>query len=102
MKIKQRERYTRKFREKAVQKSIDSSETVGAVAAKLGVNRTTLTSWRSKMAKEPKARVHNTGPHKSLRGLESENRRLKKKLQRAELENEVLKKANEYFDKLPR
>lgn len=102
MKVKSRQHYTIEFKRKVVQESIDSRLTVRAVAARFGVNETTLKSWRTKMTKGQKPPVRNTGPEKSQKALESENRRLKKKLERAELENEILKKANEYFDKLPK
>jgi len=46
--------------------------------------------------------VPNEGPDKSSKELARENRRLKKKLERAELENDILKKANEHFAKLQR
>ncbi|AFT68774.1 Transposase IS3/IS911 [Alloalcanivorax dieselolei B5] len=44
--------------------------------------------------------VRNAGPTKSLEELERENARLKKQLKRAEMERDILKKADEYFAKL--
>jgi transposase len=41
----------------------------------------------------------NTGPDKSVQELEREVKRLKKQLKRAQLENDILKKADEYFVK---
>lgn len=102
MKVKSRRRYTPEYQQWAVQESIDSPETVKAVAARLGVSSKTLESWRAKMTKGKKPPVRNDGPEKSYAELERENRRLKKQLEKSELKNEILKKANEYFDKLPK
>jgi transposase len=102
MKVKQRQRYGWEFKRQAVQDSIDSPETVRAVAARLGVSYKTLESWRGVMTKKQIPPVSNKGPEKSYSELERENRRLKKQLEKAELKNEILKKANEYFDNLPK
>jgi transposase len=102
MQVKQRQRYSLEFKVRAVQESINSPETVRAVADKLGVSPKTLEHWRSQMTKKPKPLVTNKGPEKSYAELERENRRLKKQLEKAELKNDILKKANEYFDKLPK
>src|SRR5690554_851598 len=100
MKVATRRQYTAEYKQWAVQESIDSPETVGAVADKLGVSRKTLESWRAKMTKGKQPPVNNEGPEKSYADLARENRRLKKQLEKAELRNEILKKATEYFDKL--
>ncbi|EGU42985.1 transposase IS3/IS911, partial [Vibrio scophthalmi LMG 19158] len=42
----------------------------------------------------------NIGPEKSVVQLEKEIRRLKKRLEMAEMENEFLKEAKVYFDSL--
>jgi transposase len=102
MKVTMRQQYSWEFKRRAVQESIDSPETVGAVAARLGVPYKTLESWRAQMTKKPVPLVSNNGPEKSYVELERENRRLRKQLEKAELKNEILKKANEYFDKLPK
>lgn len=102
MKVKNLRRYTWEYRQWAVQESIDSTETVRAVADRLGISHKTLVSWRTKMTKGKQPPVRNEGPEKSYAALERENRRLKKQLEKAELKNDILKKANEYFDKLPK
>lgn len=43
--------------------------------------------------------IRDTQPEKSVQELEREVKRLKKQLKRAELENDILKKADEYFVK---
>lgn len=102
MQVKERRRYSLEFKIKAVQTSIESPETLRAVADKLGVSRKTLEHWRAQMTKRQVPLVTNRGPEKSYAELERENRRLRKQLERAELKNDILKKANEYFDKRPK
>lgn len=93
--------YTPEFKRAAVQTSIDSAETVHAVAVKLGINPRILYRWRSeltrKTAEAGTPTVQNTGPEKSLKDLERENKALQRKLARLELENEILKKAQAYL-----
>jgi Transposase. len=103
MKFKPRRVFSREFKVLAVQESLDSSESLVVVAAKLGVTAKLLSRWRSELTKRAEtdpAPVENRGPDKSTEALERENRKLKKRLERAELENEILKKANEHFAKL--
>lgn len=102
MKIKPRRRFTEEFRRFAVQESIKSPETVRQVADRLDISPKLLEAWRGKMSKSKKPVIDNNGPEKSLKDLQRENRVLKRRLERAELENEILKKAKEYFDKLPK
>lgn len=102
MQVKERGRYSLEFKIRAVQTSINSPETVRSVADRLGVSPKTLEHWRAQMTKKKVPLVTNNGPEKSYADLERENRRLRKQLERAELKNDILKKANEYFDKLPK
>lgn len=100
MKVVTRRSFTDEFKLAAVQESIDSPDTVKAVAARLGISPKLLAKWRSKLVtrKESSKPIKNTGPSQSLKELEAENKRLRKQLERAELENEILKKAKEFFD----
>ena len=103
MKFKTRRTYSREFKIQAVQESLDSPEPLGVIAARLGIGLKLLSKWRSQLTKRTDADpapVENRGPEKSTRALERENRKLKKRLERAEVENEILKKANEHFAKL--
>ncbi|MBC7001176.1 IS3 family transposase [Photobacterium sp. BZF1] len=94
MKVITRRTYTQEFKVAAVQESIDSPDTVKAVAARLGISHKVLSSWRSELATKKRAPkpVENKGPEQSLKQLEAENRKLRKQLERAELENEIPKK----------
>lgn len=105
MKVRSQRYYSPQFKREAVQESIASPQTVASVAATLGIPYSVLKRWRRELTQDKsggKAPVRNTGPEKSLKRLESENRKLQRQLERAKLENEILKKATEYFDKLPK
>lgn len=102
MEVKRRRQYSLEFKLLAVQESIRTPETVRSVADKLGISHKALEHWRAEMTKKRGPLVNTKGPEKSNAELERENRRLKKQLEKAELKNNILKKANEYFDKLPK
>lgn len=103
MQYRSKRRFSNAFKREAVEASLSSPQTQAQIAAKLGVHPTLLSRWRQEWivgkssAKKP---VRNAGPTKSLEELERENARLKKQLKRAEMERDILKKADEYFAKL--
>ena len=102
MKYKAKRYFSDDFKREAVQASLSTTQTQSALAGKLGIHPKLLSRWRREwiVTKKPSAKsVQNTGPDKSLKDLEGEISRLKKQLKRAELENEILKKADEYFAK---
>ena len=104
MQYTHRRRYSVEFKRRAVEQSLASSEPLAAVAARLGLNAGMLSRWRRELtqgSQDRPAPVQNNGPDKSQKQLERENARLKKQLERAELENEILKKATEYFTENP-
>lgn len=104
MQYNRRRRYSAEFKRRAVEQSLSSSEPLAAVAERLGLNAGMLSRWRRELtqgSQDRPAPVKNDGPNKSDKQLERENARLKKQLERAELENEILKKATEYFTKNP-
>ena len=103
MKVKRNRRFSAEFKQSAVEQSLRSRESLRVVAGKLGVHPKLLSRWRCALTKrdeKDQAPVPNEGPDKSAAALVRENRKLKKKLERARLENEILKKANEHFAKL--
>ena len=102
MKVMTRKRYSMAFKVAAVQRSINSPFTVKSVAEGLELSPKQLSKWRNQLtrkSKPSKSEITNQGPEKSYHALERENRELKKRLERMELEAEILKKATEYFDK---
>ncbi len=102
MKVKTKRQYSMAFKVAAVQKSIDSPYTVKSIAEGLDIHPKLLTKWRmqlvNKSSRSEKA-IENLGPSKSYSELEQENRELRKRLERSEMESAILKKAKEYFDK---
>ncbi|MCP8687178.1 transposase [Marinobacterium sedimentorum] len=105
MKTQSYRQYTPEFKCAAVQASIDSAETVHAVAVKLGITPRILYRWRSALTRKAASTgtpaVQNTGPEKSIKDLERANKALQRKLARLELENEILKKAQAYLGDHP-
>lgn len=103
MRVQRKRKHSLEYRIAAVQKSIDSPDTVNSVAKALEIHPALLSRWRCQLTRKPKqneeAPVANEGPERSKAELERENRDLKRRLERAELEAEILKKAQQYFDK---
>jgi transposase len=100
MKFKNSPRYTEAFIREAVQASLSSPQTQASLAARLGVHPNTLSRWRKEWVMDNSSRgkaLSDPGPEKSVQDLEREVKRLKKQLKRAQLENDILKKADEYF-----
>ncbi|MEC4728888.1 IS3 family transposase [Shewanella sp. D64] len=94
MKIITRKIHTAAFKLAAVQQSLNSPDTVKALAGKLGIHPALLSKWRAQLTskKHVSKPIKNIGPNKGLAELERENRELKKRLEHAELENDNLKK----------
>lgn len=102
MKYKHRRRFSDGFKREAVQASLSTTQTQSELAGKLGIHPQVLSRWRREwiVTKKPSVKaVQNAGPEKSLQDLEKEVARLRKQLNRAEQENDILKKADEYFAK---
>jgi len=104
MQYNRRRRYSADFKRRAVEESLASAETLGQVGARLGVNPKMLSRWRRELtqsSEDKSAPVENKGPDKSYKQLKRENAQLRRQLERAELEKDILKKAGEYFTKNP-
>lgn len=107
MQYRTKRKFSNEFKREAVKLSVSSPKTLVELAGELGIYPGMLTRWRREwiMDKSDPAAdkpVKNDGPDKSLRQLEQENKRLKKKLARAELELDILKKLEEYAAKARR
>jgi len=105
MQLTTRRQFSMAFKCEVVQSSLETTQTQAAVAKRFGIHPNMLCRWRREMVQRDPHQdkpVKNYGPKRSQRQLEQENRRLKKLLERAELENEILKKAEEYFAKNPK
>ena len=103
MRVKTFRMHSLAFKQAAVQQSIDSPNTVTSVAQALGIHPGLLSRWRVQMASESDKQAHmpvsKEEPKRSYAEVERENRKLKKQIERFELETEILKKAQQYFDK---
>jgi transposase len=86
-------RYSDDFKRDAVRLITEESYTFKAAADAVGVSPRSLREWHRKFAPPPAT----CGDDASLDELREENKRLRKQLERAELEREILKKATAYF-----
>ena len=105
MQVRSKRNHSIEFKVAAVQRSLASHHTVQSVADELGICPKMLSRWRVQMTRKTTnsdGAIENQGPDQSYADLLRENARLKKKLARAEMEAEILKKAKAYFDKKPR
>lgn len=107
MQYRTKRKFSNEFKREAVKLSVSSPKTLAEISSELRVHPNLLSRWRREWimdkpdSKQDKP-VKNEGPDKSLRQLEQENKRLKKKLERTELELDILKKLEEYATKTRR
>jgi transposase len=91
----QKKTYSDEFRRQAVRLVTDEKYSFKAAAAAVNVCEQSLRAWHAKFVPQPAP----CGEDATLAELRDENKRLRKQLQRAELEREILKKATAYFAK---
>ncbi len=95
-KRKQKRRtFTAEFKQNTVDLIAKKGYSFNAASESLGVDATTLRSWHRKLA-TPQAPLADDA---TLTELKAENSRLRRELQRVEMEREILKKATVYFAK---
>jgi transposase len=90
-----RRTYSEEFKRDAVNLVVKQSYSFSKAADAVGVSSRSLREWHEKFAPEPEP----CGEGASLQELTAENKRLRKQLQQAEMEREILKKATAYFAK---
>lgn len=88
-------RFSEEFKREAVRLVVEEGYTFKAAAAAVGVGDQSLRAWHVKFAPA----LPPCGENASVEELQAENARLRKQLQRAEMEREILKKATAYFAK---
>jgi transposase len=88
--------YTREFKVEAVRLSERSDKTVAQIARDLGVPERVLYRWRHELREQAERAFPGKG---HLSELEEENRRLRRELELAKQEREVLKKAVAIFSR---
>lgn len=99
MQKKRRPRYTREFKERAVQ--LSAEKTVQQVAEELGVSPGSIVKWRAEFGSSPTRSTSNSKSMREMKNLvadlQRENEMLKKEKKLAEMEREILKKATVFF-----
>ncbi len=90
-----RRTFSEDFKRDAVNLIVNQSYSFKDAAEAVGVSSRSLREWHEKFAPEPEP----CGEDASLAELTAENKRLRKQLQQAEMEREILKKATAYFAK---
>ncbi len=95
METSKRIKYSEEFKIEAIKLVLEGGRSVPEVASKLGLKPSQLYNWMqsNRLPGEIKAMINKQ------KELETENKRLKKALARAEQEKEILKKAATYFAK---
>lgn len=92
---KVRRSFTAEFKQSAVDLVVKQGYSISAAANAVNVSRRSLRDWHEQLAPEPQP----CGEDASVEELQAEIKRLRKQLQTAELEREILKKATAYFAK---
>jgi len=90
-----RRRFTEAFKRDAVRLVTHEGYTFQAAARAVGVSPNSLRQWHQRFTPAPQP----CGPQASVEQLQDENRRLRRQLQRAQMERDILKKATAYFAK---
>ena len=90
-----RRTFSDEFKQDAVDLVVKQGYSFKAAAEAVNVSSRSLREWHEKLAPEPKA----CGDDASVTDLLAEIKRLRKQLQTAELERNILKKATAYFAK---
>jgi transposase len=94
-------KYTREYKAEAIKLAL-SSDSVTNTAKELGMPEATLHTWVKKSRKQGEQNYELPSGEKgsvNVSDILAENRELRKRLARAELEKEILKKAVTYFAK---
>lgn len=92
---KRRRAYGPEFKQDAVDLVVKQGYSFRSAAEAVGVNITSLRNWHKRLYSAPEV----SGETANSQELANENRRLRKELQRVEMERDILKKATAYFAK---
>jgi len=90
-----RRSFSDEFKQDAVDLVLKQGYSLRAAAEAVNVSSRSLREWRDKLAPDPEP----CGDDASINELQAEIKRLRKQLQTAELERNILKKATAYFAK---
>ena len=92
-------KYTREFKVEAVRLAAESERSAAAVARDLGIPANNLYRWRQELGDGGEEAIRQYGREKNK---DDEIRYLRRELDKARQEAEILKKAMVYFTKEPR
>ncbi|TQN90659.1 UNVERIFIED_ORG: transposase-like protein [Citrobacter freundii] len=82
--------FSAEFKRESAQLVLDQNYTVAAAASAMDVGLSTMTRWVKQLRDERQGKIPKASP---ITPEQIEIRELKKKLQRIEMENDILKKA---------
>lgn len=99
MKTKENKKYDVDFKKEAVRIADANGMTDRQVERDLGLYQGAIGSWRKALRADPEHAFPGTGRQKPL---EEENRRLRRELEIARQERDILKKAVAIFSKTPK
>jgi len=91
-----RRTYTAEFKREAVALTLDPDRTVAEVARSLGIDRTVLRAWKTRMDTDGDEAFPG---HGRLKASDDEVVQLRRELERTRQERDILKKALAYFAK---
>jgi len=91
-----RAKYTKEFKQDAINMVIDQGYSANEVGKRLGIGQSNVSRWVREYRADQKDLAEGEIPRKEL---ETEIRRLKKENQRLQMEREILKKAAAFFAK---
>ena len=92
-----RKRYTKEFKEQACRLVLNGTHSVTDAARELGLARETLESWIKRAGVRPPGRGPLDLSSDDPAVLKAQVRDLEKRLARAEMERDILKKATAFF-----
>jgi transposase len=96
---KQRRKYDRQYKMDAVSLVVNGGRSVSEVARELGINPNVLHRWRRQLTEEGTGAFSGKG---KLSSQEEELRRLRRELEQAKDDRDILKKALAFFSKAGR
>ena len=91
-----RVKYTKEFKQDAVNLVIEQGYSANEAGRRLGVNQSNISRWVREHRRDQQDLAEGGVPRKEL---EAEIRRLRKENQRLQMEREILKKATAFFAK---
>ena len=91
-----RVKYTKEFKQDAVNLVTEQGYSANEVARRLGVGQSNVSRWVRELRKDQQDGAEGEVPRKEL---EAEVKRLKKENHRLQMEREILKKAAAFFAK---